>query len=100
MSMWFKKLIEKFLGKQPEPIETVTITSADPRHNTEQYTVDVSEVVKQVKEAKAESVKLTHEQLMTMTKKEQLAYAEENGVEVKPHWTKKNIAAEIVSVLS
>jgi predicted GNAT family acetyltransferase len=104
--MWFKKLIEKFLGKQPEPIKNVTITSVDKRHEeAEQFTLDVEEITQKIKEdmeviKERHAPKLTVDQLMAMTKKEQLAYAEENGVAVKPHWTKKNIATEIVSVLS
>lgn len=95
MSMWFKKLIEKFMGSTVEEEPTVTITSADPRH-TVQEKVEV-EVVKAVKAVEAVKVKYTFDQLMAMTKKEQIAFAKSRSIDVKEHWTKKNIAKEIVA---
>jgi 7-cyano-7-deazaguanine synthase in queuosine biosynthesis len=75
---------------------TVSITSVDHRHNTEQFTVNVQELVEKVKEPVSSS-NFTESELMAMTKKEQIALADELGIEVKNHWTKKNIAKAILA---
>lgn len=60
----------------------------------EKEPVNVQETIQKIQAAK-KPAKPTFDELMTMTKKEMIQYAEDHGIEVKSHWTKKNIAAEI-----
>ena len=93
MSIWFKKLIQKFTGVVPasyaEPTEIVECIDPNPPEFTNDSFLDQD----------FEESRLTFDQLMVLTKKEQIAYAEGKGIEVKSHWTKKNIAKEIVANL-
>lgn len=103
MSIWFKKLIQKFTGVVPasyaEPTEIVDCLNPEPPGYGEPACIDPTPVEftnDSFLDQDFEESRLTFDQLMVLTKKEQIAYAEGKGIEVKAHWTKKNIAKEIV----